>query len=163
MAKGTRAAVTMRVRIGDAEIEVTGPADFVESRIASFMKEATPRPPDGSPAEKAATTSSAAYGKKGVAPAQFIKSHNVKSDVNAVLAAGYYLEKIAGQENFTSLEIRDLISKAKRPLPKNISDSINGNIKKGLIMSAGDREGKMAFVLTTDGEEMVDSMSQTGG
>src|SRR5208337_3434199 len=121
MARGDKAAVTMRVRIGDAEIEVTGPADFVESRIESFMKRAASPSTAGSSEARATTPLPALHGKKESSPAQFIKGRNVKSDVNAVLVAGYYLEKIRGQENFTAQEIRDLLSDAKRPPPKNIN------------------------------------------
>jgi hypothetical protein len=31
-------SVTMRVRVGDSELEITGPADFVERKIAEFLK-----------------------------------------------------------------------------------------------------------------------------
>ena len=153
----------MRVKIGDAEVEVTGPPSYVNERIAQFMQQA-PGPtkrahavPDGG------TGDPAIVNKKGTSPAQFIKRANTKSDVNAVLVAGYYLERINGQESFTAQEIRDVLGKAKRPPPTNINDSINGNIKKGLIMSAGDRDSRMAFVLTSDGEDAVQAMVQTGG
>jgi hypothetical protein len=33
-----KASVTMRVRVGDSELEITGPADFVERKIAEFLK-----------------------------------------------------------------------------------------------------------------------------
>ncbi len=34
-------AVTMRVRVGDSEIEVTGPANYVEKKIAEFTQAPT--------------------------------------------------------------------------------------------------------------------------
>jgi hypothetical protein len=51
-----KGSVTMRVRVGDSEMEITGPADFVERKIAEFLKnpptpattqlkESTPTPP----------------------------------------------------------------------------------------------------------------------
>ena len=72
------------------------------------------------------------------------------------------MEKIKSQENFTAQEVRDVLGQAKRPPPKNTNDAINGNIKKGLIMSAGDRDNKMAFVLTSDGEDLVQGMAHGG-
>ena len=33
-----KGSVTMRARVGDSEIEITGPADFVERKIAEFLK-----------------------------------------------------------------------------------------------------------------------------
>ncbi len=158
----------MRVRIGDAEIEVTGPPSFVDARIAEFMKQATATAQRGQSALEAGKGEdvigdNVIGDKKGLAPGQFFKKLNSKSDVNAVLAAGYYMEKVKAQENFTALEIRDLLGQAKRQPPKNINDAINGNIKKGLIMSAGDRDSRMAFVLTTDGEDAVQNMAKLGG
>jgi predicted metal-dependent hydrolase len=46
MANRTCEAVTMRVRVGDREIEVTGPSDFVEKKIAEFLTH-NPAPPEG--------------------------------------------------------------------------------------------------------------------
>ena len=40
MEKPSDQIVTMRVRIGDSELEVTGPVDFVEKKIAEFTKNA---------------------------------------------------------------------------------------------------------------------------
>lgn len=37
---GKIASVTMRVRVGDAEIEVTGPPDFVKTEIRDFLERA---------------------------------------------------------------------------------------------------------------------------
>jgi len=88
--------------------------------------------------------------------AQFFKKVNPRTGVDRVLAAGYYLEIFLGMENFTSAEIRDTIHKeAKTQPPKNPNDLINSNIKKGYMMSAGDKDGKMAFVLTSDGEDTI--------
>jgi hypothetical protein len=38
--KDDETSVTMRVRIGDSEMEITGPVDFVEKKIAEFLKSA---------------------------------------------------------------------------------------------------------------------------
>ena len=158
MAKKGLSNVTMRVRVGDTEVEVSGPSDYVEKKIQEFLKKAsgsgapTPLPQAGSLAETQSET------KKRLSAAQFFKRSNPKTDVDRVLAAAYFLEKNEGHENFTSAEIRDLIQKAKWPPPTNANDAINKNIKKGLLMSAGDRDKKMAFVLTSDGEEFVEEM-----
>ncbi len=51
-----------------------------------------------------------------------------------------------------------MIKEAKRPPPTNINDSVNGNVRKGLMMTAGERENKIVFVLTSDGEAAVEQM-----
>jgi hypothetical protein len=148
-------AVTMRVKIGDAELEVTGPRDFVEARISEFVKghEQPPHLPRGS--SEAAERTSMPVGKKPTSLAQVFKKVSVKSDIERVLIAGHYLENSEESQSFTAADVREAIRNAKVRPPTNPSDAIAKNIKKGFMMSAGDKEGRMAFVLTTDGDEAV--------
>lgn len=155
----TVSSVTMRVRVGDAEIEITGPPDFVKSEIKDFLE----RPPTKSPAAPvpvpAATSGSISDHKaKAKSPAQFFKMCNPRSDVDRTLVAAYFLEKFRDSQNSSAAEIRDVIREAKVPPPRNSNDSVNQNIRKGLIMTAGDRDNKMVFVLTSDGEAAVEQM-----
>lgn len=148
--------VTMRVRVGDAEIEVTGPADFVEAKIAEFVdkfKSATPVRLQSPTLTKEPVGTAAV---KSMSIGQFMKRVSAKTDVDKALAAGYYLEKHENAEKFTAADIRTTIKGAKMPPPKNPNDAINKNIKKGYIMAAGDKDGKMGYVLTTDGEQAID-------
>jgi hypothetical protein len=151
--------VTMRVRIGESEIEVTGPSDFVEKKIAEFVEKQKLGAASSSPSSTNDSTSSgiepAQTLAKGMSVAQFFKKVSLKTDLDRVLAAGYFLEKFKNQDSFSSSEVKDTIRGARTPPPRNTSDSINKNIKKGYIMPSGDKDGKMAFVLTSDGEEMI--------
>ncbi len=155
--------VTMRIRIGDSEFEVTGPQDFVEAKISEYadkIKELTPLSPVTSPTLTNAEFPLAAdqIKHKMESEAQFFRKISPRTDVDRTLAAGYYLEKIQGQESFTAAEIKDVIKQAKIPPPKNPSDTISKNIRKGFIMSSGDKDGRMAFVLTSDGEDALVNM-----
>ena len=157
MAEEKPGNVTMRVRIGESEIEVTGPSDFVEKKIAEFLKkQASGFTITGSGKVSIPKTTEAS---KVLSPkmsiAQFFKKTSARSDIDRVLAAGYFLEKFKNQDNFTASEISDTIREAKIPPPRNTHDVINKNIKKGFIMPYGDKDGKMAFVLTSDGEETI--------
>jgi len=151
----------MRVRIGDNELEVSGPSGFVEKKIAEFVelnKEKTCErgisPKTSAPQAGHRSTASS----RQISAAQFFKKVKARTAVDRVLAAGYYLEVLCGAENFTAAEIRDTIQKkAKIPPPKNPSDLVNNNIQKGYMMAAGDKDGRMAFVLTSDGEEFIKS------
>ncbi len=150
--------VTMRVRVGEYEIEVTGPSDFVERKVAEFIKQQRSLPPvPPSVDEKPRLSDSEPPIRGSRSEAQFFRQLAPQTDVDRALGAGYYLEKIKGYDSFTAAEVRDTIRAAKTQPPKNPSDVIAKNIKKGLIMSAGDKDGKMAYVLTTDGEEYVDA------
>ena len=156
--------VTMRIRIGESELEVAGPSDFVEKKITEFIQVNKQKPlPTSASVQPTArpVRDKTTIGGKRMSAAQFFKKVNPRTDIDRTLAAGYYLEIFQGMDNFTSAEMRDTIRKqAKTPPPKNPSDAINKNIKKGFIMSAGDKDGKMAFVLTSDGEEAVNEMLQ---
>jgi len=151
--------VTMRVRIGESEIEVTGPRDFVEKKIAEFLEKQKQAPGftitgSGKVSMPKTTEAQQALGPR-MSVAQFFKKTSARTDVDRVLAAGYFLERVKNQDNFTASEISDTVRGAKIPPPRNTNDAINKNIKKGYMMPSGDKEGKMAFVLTSDGEDMI--------
>jgi hypothetical protein len=148
--------VTMRVRVGDAEIEVSGPPAFVKAEIKEFL-ERTPAPTN-SVVTPVASAAGAEQKSKPKSPAQFFKMSNPRSDVDRTLVGAYFLEKYRDVQNESASEIRDVIKEAKVPPPRNINDSVNQNIRKGLMMMAGDREKKMVFVVTTDGEAAVEQM-----
>ena len=153
--------VTMRVRIGESELEVTGPMAFVEKKISEFVElsKATPlaRQSDtkGLPhSDVEAVTATV----KPTSPAQLFRKFSARTDVDRTLLAGYYLEVHKKYENFTAAEAKEIIRVAKINPPKNTNDSVNANVKKGLMMSAGDKDGKRAFILTSDGEDTVKEM-----
>lgn len=159
VAKKKVANVTMRVRVGEYELEVTGPSDFVESKIADFLKSQKSIPVvDTEKSTPYLTAQAAPKSTKGMSMAQFFKKVAPKSDVDRVLAAGYFLEKFKNEEKFTAAEVSRTIRDAKTRPPINPNASVNKNIKKGYVMAAGDKDGKMAFVLTTDGEEAIESL-----
>jgi len=159
MSNKTLPNVTMRVKVGDSEIEITGPSDFVERKIAEFVEKQRQLPSSAVGMSKPGAEGvvpSSATGSKALSVAQFFKKVSPKSDVDRGLAAGYYLERFRSAQSFTSTEIAEMIRSAKITPPKNTSDVIAKNIKKGTMMPSGDKEGRMAFVLTTDGEEAIE-------
>jgi hypothetical protein len=161
MAKKSIPNVTMRVRLGDNEVEITGPSDFVEEKIAEFLKKPPTQTRHESSPTNVAPSPAQQTSSKPKSPAQFFKSINPRTDNDRVLIAAFFLEKFRNAQSATSTEIRDLIKDAKIPPPNNTSEAINQNIRKGFLMTGGDREGKTAFVLTTDGETKVDEMLKT--
>ena len=162
MAEKEQPSVTMRVRIGDQELEVTGPINFVEKKIAEFREQqkgilsiGTGQRPHKSASQE---LSPLMKPDKEMSAAQFFRKISPKSDVDRVLASGYYLEKNKNCESFTAAEISTTIRSAKTQPPKNPNHSVNQNIKKGYMMASGDKDGKMAFILTTDGEEAIEAL-----
>jgi|GEM_PF-1293921 len=162
MARKKTENVTMRIRIGQSELEVTGSSNFVEKKIAEFI-ELNKQSPIAMSLEQVSTSrvgeKQVQSSGKSMSAAQFFRKINPRSDIDRTLAAGYYLEIFKKMENFTAVDIKGTIQKeAKTQPPKNTNDAINKNIKKGYMMSAGDKEGKMAFVLTSDGEEAIKTL-----
>jgi hypothetical protein len=147
-------SVTMRVRIGDSEIEVTGPPDYVETKIADFLKQQ----PKKTAEQPMPTSSEPAHSGRQLSPAQFFKLGNPRTDNDRTLLASFFLEKYRNAQSSTAAEIREVIREAKVPPPRNPNESINQNIRKGLLMTAGEKENKMAFVVTSDGEALVEEM-----
>lgn len=158
MAKKEVASVTMRVRVGEGELEVTGPSDFVEKKIAEFLEQQKSIPAASAAKSLPYVGQTSPKSVKGISLAQFFKKAAPKSDVVRILAAGYFLEKYKNEEKFTAAEVAQTIRSSKTPPPKNSSDCVSKNIRKGYMMASGDKEGKMAFVLTTDGEEAIEAL-----
>jgi len=152
--------VTMRVRIGNNELEVSGPKTFVEKKISEFIDKQKELGLVNTITNKPlGSTKNVASETKKMSGAQFFRQLSLKTDVDRTLAAGYYLERHKGYESFTASEVSEIIRKdAKRTPPRNPNDTINSNIRKGMIMAAGDKDGKNAFVLTSDGEDEINEM-----
>jgi hypothetical protein len=155
MAKQKVFSVTMRVRVGEKEIEISGPSDYVEKKIAEFLAQS---PGSGPLQTSGHTPKNEPQATKPKSPAQFFRATNPKTDIDRALVAAYFLEKYRNAQNATTAEIRELIKEAKWPPPINPSDALNKNIRKGLLMTAGDRDNKIAFVVTSDGEAAVEEM-----
>lgn len=152
--------VTIRIRIGDAEIEVTGPHKYVDAKVREFIEQRTwAAGSTGSPAPAGQVPGPGTVAPaKAQSVAEFFKRASPETDLDRALVAAYYLEKLQGHESFTMPEVRETIREGKRTPPKNPSDAIAKNIRKGLIMGAGQKEGKRAYVLTTDGEEAIEEL-----
>ncbi len=155
--------VTMRIRVGESELEVTGPANFVEKKIAEFIElnKTTPlgqhaiRHPASQP-----IAAEAPIQRRRIAPAHFFRKSSARTDVDRTLLAGYYLEKYENCEMFTAADVKTTIRSAKITPPANTNNLINANIRKGLMMAAGDKDNRRAFVLTSDGEDTIKEMLQ---
>lgn len=89
---------------------------------------------------------------------EFLISKKPKTDVDKTLVVGYYLENYQDYPSFNTADIETGFRSAKEPVPTNINDTINKNIRKGFIMNAEDKkDGKQAWVLTNLGLQYVDN------
>jgi len=82
----------------------------------------------------------------------------LNKETQKTLVLGYYLEHSEGMESFNATDLETMFRSAKEKLPKNINDTVNKNIVRGLIMEAREKkEGKKAWILTSTGEKYVES------
>lgn len=93
---------------------------------------------------------------KPVAIREFMQSQGPRSDLQKTLVIAYFLEAFEGTVPFTVDDLRDAYSRARESGPRNLNDSVNKNIRKGLLMEARERKGKLkAWVVTSSGERAV--------
>ena len=151
------ADVTVRLTIGTFSVEVTGDQGYVDKKfeelVSRFLSSRRP-----ATSETATTTSvPQEIGGKKRSAAEFLKKTTAKNQTDRALALGYYLEKVEGFSGFTSSEIAQLGKETKQPFA-NASDSVAKLTGRGLMMSAGDKEGQRAYALTASGEAYVEAL-----
>jgi len=148
------ADVTLKLTMGSFTVEVTGPQDYAEKKLQELVNQYLTGP---SKAPSADTPLPATQGTgKKMSAAEFLKkvpNHNAQ---DRALILGYFLEKYEQASSFTTSEIGQLGRQAKYPFP-NVSDSISRLVARGLMMSAGDKDGARAYSLTASGEALIES------
>ena len=88
---------------------------------------------------------------------EFLNLKKPKTVNDNVLVIGYYLEHLKEFEAFNVDDIKLGFREAKIPLPSNLNDVVNKNIKKAYVMSAGSqKDGKKAWVLTATGDDIAE-------
>lgn len=152
--------VTVKVSIGSYSIEVTGTQEYVNPKFDElagrfFPAQLRAAAPEAN-AEAAPLTTDAAG--KALSPAEFLRKISHTNQLDRALALGYYLEKMRNVQSFTTKELLDLSKEVKYPFA-NISESVSRLVGRGLMMTAGDKEGARAYSVTATGEQMIDSMA----
>ena len=152
------ANVTLKLSIGTFSVEVSGPAEYAEKKledlIAKYLSSSVKSGPSDSGASNASLLRPSA-GKKKRSPSEILK--RAGNQTERALLLGYYVEKMECQPSFTTSELRDLGKQAKHSFT-NISDSVAGLVGRGLVMSAGEKDGHRAYTLTATGEEYAESL-----
>ena len=88
---------------------------------------------------------------------EFMLSKNLKSEKEKTLAIAYYLEKYEGFLSFNTKDLENSFQSAKEPMPKNVNNNVNRNIKKGYLMESKDKkDDHKAWSLTNTGEKRVE-------
>jgi hypothetical protein len=152
------ANVTLKLSIGTFSAEVSGPAKYAEKKLAELIAQYLSSSVKSGASDSSSSSASLLQppsGKKKRSPSEILKRAGNQTD--RALLLGYYMEKVDAQPSFTTTELRDLGKQAKYSFT-NISDSVAGLVGRGLMMSAGEREGHRAYTLTATGEEYAESL-----
>lgn len=145
--------VTLKVQYGNFSIEVTGPEEYAEKKLADLLKKygnMSSLPEGGSNAGPSKPS-------KLLSPSEFIKQISPKAQSDRALILGYYLEKYQNKENFSNAELAEINKNAKQPTFTNLSDTVANLVQQGLMMGAGQNESKRLYALTTTGEDTVEA------
>lgn len=152
--------VTLKVQVGSVAVEVTGSQEYAEKKLDELLQKYTGFKVSEQKAIPAHSHQASIGQKstKGLAPNEFIRKFAPKTQVDRGLALSYYLEHHQSLESFTTAELADICKKAKQQAFTNISDVVGQLVSRGLLMGAGDKDGKRAYSLTTTGEEQVEML-----
>jgi len=148
--------VTIKLAIGSFTVEVTGPRQYAESKLEELVGRYLSSSTRPSTSESAPRIALEQQGKK-TSPSEFLKKLKGTNQTDRAIALGYYLERMDSQSNFNTTELRNLGKAAKHPFT-NVSDSVARLVARGLMMSAGEKDGQRAYALTASGEEYIESM-----
>ena len=159
------ANVTVKLAVGNFSVEVAGEPEYVDKKIDELVSRYLSWRPSASAAAEpvsgaaAPAVAEAAAGGKQISPAEFVKRSKAKNQVDRALVLGYYMEKMLGNA-FTSSDLADLGKQIKQPFA-NASDNVAKLIGRGLMMSAGNKEGLRVYALTASGETYVESLLES--
>ena len=96
--------------------------------------------------------------KKKVSIKEFLMTKKIDDDVKRTLAVTYFLEHVEGNGSVNTDDLKKAFNLAKSPLPANINDKVNMNIKNAHMMEAeAKKDNKKAWVLTATGEQFVET------
>ena len=151
------ANVTLKLTIGAFSVEVSGPARYAEGKLEDLIAKylGTFKSGSSEPGSSSVSLLQPASGKKKRSPSEIAKRAGNQTD--RALLLGYYAEKVNGQPSFSTGELRDLGKEAKYSFT-NIADSVARLVGRGLMMSAGEKDGHRAYTLTATGEEYAESL-----
>lgn len=171
-------SLRLHVSIGNAAVEVEGPAaeaetwfealreDFLPDVDTTTVETTTSQPPTnpngasesgGSGGEDCSSTKSRSL------PEYYKMAGDINKRDRALLV-GWYLEYHEDESDFTSKEVRSRAQDAKIGLGQNVSRDLSKQVQEGRLDVVNQRNGSDAYHLTRSGEEYVqkDLLSDSG-
>lgn len=90
-----------------------------------------------------------------LSPTEYVLNLKPSGDVERALVFANFLEEYRHLSSFTAEDIASLFMEARLKKPVNVADKIGKNIRKGLLMSAGEVDGKKTWKLTLSGQAYI--------
>jgi len=143
----------LRFKKGDFEVEVQGDKEFVTTKFEELTKGKTVSIKIG---EEEIVTA----GELPTSLAEFVKlKGDPKEHTELTMIFAYWLFKKENMDSFNVRDMEDCYSQTRIPKPTNLSDVMNRNQGKGLLVrSEGRKDGLVAWAITRSGEEYVEKM-----
>lgn len=188
MRRNDEVEMRLKFKIGEIEFEAEGSADLIERERGIFFNTLLPFAVDAvlrtRKAENAAQiiagtdelTSTAYSENRGMLDqdskipvssedlsrtslSSFLTNYGKLSDQDFVLFAAYYDEKKSHSSSFTSENVKQYYSEARRQKYSNVSDLLQKLAQKGFIMDDDNAEKKIpkAYMLTNKGLEYIEN------
>ncbi len=150
------ADVTLKLTVGSVSIEVSGPQEYTDAKFQELITQYLSLTRPASPESRPSPVALEAGGKK-LAVNEFLRRVSPQNQPDRAIALAYYLEQVEKASSFTTPELADKAREARSPFG-NVSDVVGKLATRGLLMSAGEKEGNRAYALTASGLEYVESM-----
>ena len=169
----------IRIKMGSIEFEAEGDSELIERERAQFfsllpqaiiaVSPVVPQPIQVIGAKEAVYEESennppinnllaAAPQVNYQSIASFLNDKKFSNDVDLVMGIGYFIECVEKAGIFTSRDIENKLTVARKGKPSNISHAINQNIKKGYIRECSDKKDNLkAFSILDDGIKWCES------
>jgi len=164
-------SLRLHVSIGNATVEVEGPAaeaetwfealreDFlpeVDTTIVETTASQTSTNPDGASESGSSGGEDSSSGKSRSLP----EYYNMAGDIikrDRALLVGWYLEYHEDEDDFTSKEVESRAQDAKIGLGQNVSRDLSTQVQEGRLDVVDQRNSSDAYHLTRSGEEYIEN------
>jgi len=90
---------------------------------------------------------------------EFLKKKGLKTHTDRVVGMAYYLDKYKGVDPFNVKDIEEMYEEARIQPPKNLSDIVAKQAKRGLFIEAKEKkDGLKAWRISALGIEYIESL-----
>jgi hypothetical protein len=142
-------ASSVRWKVGQLEVEVSGDENFIEKHLEEFEARFLSKAAAGIPRPESPVDTPLLPGD--IAPGEFYSMAGPDSGIETLLVLGRYLHTYRQQQSFTKADIRQLCGEIR--IKDVHSQYYTTAFKRGLIRPAGE-----GMAVTLSGDKVVDGL-----